>query len=263
MELTRINGLVPPMLAMKYDGREAIFPCLVQPKLDGIRCMASCGRDRSVVLHSRGGDLLRIPHIESDLARMMAPGEVWDGELYVHGSSFDDIKRMVKGGDDRLELHVFDEVDYRPFRERHGGLGKRISGESIKLVPVFRADSVCDVETLHEQHVCAGYEGLILRRPEARYYHARSYALMKLKRWDDGEFEVTGYRLAGDGSVVFSCRTEDGKEFSARLSDSRKACVDVDAGAVLTVRHLGWTCNGLPRQPFAVRIRPAYDLQAA
>jgi ATP-dependent DNA ligase len=46
--------VILPMLAKEIDKKKIIYPCLVQPKLDGVRCLAYWENDK-IKLLSRGG----------------------------------------------------------------------------------------------------------------------------------------------------------------------------------------------------------------
>ncbi|UPW35841.1 protein containing adenylation domain of kDNA-like ligase [Pseudomonas phage EM] len=68
------------------------------PKLDGVRCMAKM-ENGEVTLTSRMGKPYNVPHIIKELQASMKEGEVWDGELYVHGEVLEDINSAVKRED--------------------------------------------------------------------------------------------------------------------------------------------------------------------
>ena len=72
-------------------------------------------------------------------------------------------------------------------------------------------------DSLHDAFVAAGYEGAILRAPDARYATgARSAARLKYKRFDDEEFKIVGATSArgtDSGCVVWQCATETGQTF--------------------------------------------------
>jgi hypothetical protein len=79
-----------PMLAHKYeDVKDIVFPAHIQPKLDGCRCLAYRESEDVVRLISRQGkDFGKwLGHIREALKHMMKVGDVFDGELYVHGTS--------------------------------------------------------------------------------------------------------------------------------------------------------------------------------
>ena len=97
-ELTDLPLL--PMLAQDYtkQGHRIKFPCITMPKLDGVRCLA-IRHDDHVELKSRGGKAYHVPHIEEALLNAMRVGEVWDGEIYLHGKYLEEIVSAVKRED--------------------------------------------------------------------------------------------------------------------------------------------------------------------
>lgn len=257
--MQRVHGVVPPMLAMEY--RKAAgrlrFPLLAQPKLDGMRCLAVRGRD-DVFLRSRSGEAVKLPHIADALRGLMAEGEEWDGELWAPGRGFDDVMTGVRQRADWLEYHVFDAVTADPFTVRHAAL--RVGGP-VHRVPLWACPTPDAVDPLHERAVDEGFEGLILRTPDAPYRpNGGTPDLVKLKRFDDAEYPADDFTLPGDGSVVFHCRAVNGRPFRARLARAASALVDVSAGCLVKVRHLGLTIHGVPRQPVALGVRPLFDL---
>ena len=108
-ELTEIPLLA--MLAKDHtkvgkdeDIEDGVF---TSDKLDGIRLLAFCklaGGVKTVYLKSRTGQDLSIPHIEAQLVDVMIPGEVFDGEAYVHGPVLQDINSAVQRTDTQAKI---------------------------------------------------------------------------------------------------------------------------------------------------------------
>lgn len=76
-------------------------------KLDGIRLLAFCKLVqgvKTVYLKSRTGQDLSVPHIEAQLLEKMLPGEVFDGEAYVHGPVLQDINSAVQRTDTQAKV---------------------------------------------------------------------------------------------------------------------------------------------------------------
>lgn len=97
------------MLAHDYhkQGHRITFPCFASDKFDGVRCLAKCTQIdgmRIVTLESRTGQAYSVPHIAEELQKVMVHGEVWDGEIYLHGYELQDIVSAVKRTDTQAEL---------------------------------------------------------------------------------------------------------------------------------------------------------------
>lgn len=116
-----------PMLAHKWDDKRHTLKVgtqvAVQAKLDGMRCLATM-EDGVVTLMSRGGKpILSMPHIVKELGSYLSNGETVDGELYKHGMPFETLmsicrKKKPDPRHEEIELHIFDMVSDKPYRER-------------------------------------------------------------------------------------------------------------------------------------------------
>lgn len=102
-ELTEVPLL--PMLASDYNkvGSRIKFPCYGSVKYDGVRCLATkhCGE---VTLVSRTGQPYDVPHLEQALNEFMYDGEIFDGEVYLHGQVLQDITSATKRTDTQKEI---------------------------------------------------------------------------------------------------------------------------------------------------------------
>jgi DNA ligase-1 len=268
-----------PMLAGIYVPLAARFPVDVQPKLDGVRCLVSAD---DLVLRSRGGKTYHLPHIAQQLARILPPGAIADGELYIHGVPLQAIASIVtrpQTGTNTVEFHMFDVLagdgPARTWRDRRTDLGAieakatAMGCDAIRFVKTTTAASSQDVERLHDEFVAAGYEGAILRAPDAPYATgARSAGLLKYKRFYDAEFEIVGATSARGtdaGCVVWQCTTETGRVFEvvpAWPDDQRRAALahaPALTGQMLTVSFCGRTAAGVPRCASGIAVRVAED----
>lgn len=73
-------------------------------KFDGVRLVAKCVAIGVIKLESRTGQPYSIPHIEKELAWMMNPGDILDGEAYLHGHPLQDITSAVKREDPEKKI---------------------------------------------------------------------------------------------------------------------------------------------------------------
>jgi ATP-dependent DNA ligase len=259
------------MLASPYKG-EPEFPVYAQPKLDGYRMLYDA---RTGVAWSRTGHELSVPHILKELKAIKCGSCILDGELYLHGRRFQDIQRMVNSESAELEFWVFDmvlgEEGGEQFTERYSELVrvfKRVPAAKrahVRLVPTTLVHTAAGVDALHDKMLHKGFEGLVLRTPSAPYVPRRSTHLIKVKRFMDAEFAVTGFKARKDGvGIVWQCATGEGAKFWVNdphgpppASASSKAKRRV--GAYLTVKFQDTFHTGIPRFPVAKGFRDAAD----
>lgn len=197
-----------PMLAKNFsDYKNKIkYPVLMQPKLDGIRCIAT--KDG---LFSRKGDpIVSSPHIRAALNPIFAeaPHLVVDGELYNHDlhDNFNAIVSMVKKTNvttetllttaQLVQYHVYDMYDQQQpalvFSERIKAVMRSFYHHphpSLWVVPTLDAVDDTALTGLYEQFLTDGYEGAIVRVNSA-YEQKRTSNLLKLKEFVDSEFIV-------------------------------------------------------------------------
>ena len=192
-----------PMLAKDGDLTKIKFPQMIQAKLDGIRASVVDGK-----LVSRSLKLIPNAEIQAALGRPEFNG--LDGELIV-GDPRDPgafqattsyVRSESKTGAD-WTFWVFDlwNTD-KPFRKRYadleddiGWMNPRFLPSRIKLVPTSVVTSLEALDAYEAKLLEDGYEGAILRDPDALYKFGRSGKtgpLLKVKRFVDFEAEVVG-----------------------------------------------------------------------
>ena len=183
-----------PMLASPFDEALLKFPVLASAKLDGVRAIV-----RSGVVLSRA--LKPIPN--KNVQKRFSHLEHFDGELIVGASNDPDVLRtttsgvMRVDGDPEVSFHVFDHIAAvdEPYLSRVERLWQ--SSDDVWIVD---QTSIQTAERLVEYEKTAlkqGFEGVMLRRPDAPYKFGRSTAregyLLKVKRFHDDEFEIVGF----------------------------------------------------------------------
>jgi DNA ligase 1 len=273
-----IEGGILPMLAHKFaeQGHKIVFPCFIQPKLNGIRCI-SIIEPGNVTLWSRTRHPIRcLPHINEALAQHFPDQSlVLDGELYNHElkEDFEKIVSLVRQDEpdprcDLVEYHLYDIAD--PTMDFAGRLKMLNSFDFIPTSPLVQTPThhVTDETEIFPRFRDfrnMGYEGAMLRNATARYVNKRSYDLQKLKEFDDDEFDVIGIE-EGRGRLVghvgaFVCRMSDGKTFKAKMEGDISRLRDyyenptLWQGKKLTVRYQSFTKAGVPLFPVGVTMR--------
>jgi len=184
------------------------FPVLCQPKLDGERT-GNIYDINSVKLESSSGEIINsVPHINEFLEAYKPKGQTLpplDGELYVHGWTWEDIHGVVSRTVNfhprfkEMEFHIFD----LRYLEMFGGQADRLTGlwhfldtlpkdGPIKRVRTDIAFSFEDVWKFYNEYVELGYEGIVTRAINNQYLDRRSTQVMKFKPKKDDWYDVIG-----------------------------------------------------------------------
>lgn len=273
-----------PMLAQEYKkhaGKYLKFPCYVQPKLDGIRCIAT-KYDGQVDLWFRSGKAIRtLPHINEQLVEIMHDGEIFDGELYTHGEDFNDITGAIRSGkclDDNIVkniqywiydapiIYIYDEKT--PFTTRFKELLTRYFSynlNNIQFTDTLIVNNHDEAMEFYGKFIYQGFEGIMFRNFNMPYEQRRSYNLLKYKEFIEDEFPIVDY-VEGNGNLVghvgsFVCSTKSGALFNAKLKGSTKYLKELFEnpeqfkGKSLTVKYFELSKDGIPRFPTGKCVR--------
>jgi DNA ligase-1 len=280
-----------PMLAHTYEPHtqkkkknDIIFPCLVQPKLDGLRCVTYKSKNgNNILFQSRTGSYFEtMSHIAESLSPLFQkyPDLILDGELYTTEIPFEELAGLIKKrkltSDDHQRLkkvyyHVYDIIPLEdtPFSERDSVIGKLLNSKNsytyVEKVKTMECLSIEDFKILFSEFVADGYEGIMLRNGNGMYQQGhRSHDLQKYKEFLEEEFTITGFR-EGDGrdkeTVIWICVTEEGREFSVRPKGNIEYRKDLFSngreyiGKKLTVIFQEKSQMGVPRFPVGKSIR--------
>lgn len=278
-----------PMLAKKLDDKRKAkleYPVWVQPKLDGVRAFIQVFPGQPVKITSRNGKVYDIPHISDAIPTDNIPGDgyILDGEVYVHGMTFQQVVRLVKKNRPesiQLQFHMYDyilvddETDYTQ-RARMRQSAKWFLEHSVEDdFPVVETVSViaeneAEIYEAHKKFIAEGYEGSIVRTNDNIYqFGFRSNGLLKLKDFLDDEFKIVGYSNGigkFEDCVIWRCVTKEGKEFNVTpkgtFEERKQFLTDADqyVGQFLTVRYFEETEDNIPRFPVGVGVRLSQDM---
>lgn len=278
-----------PMLAKPFDkngkltsdGKRAKFPQYVQPKYDGFRCLARWEGDE-IVLTSRQGKPFDLPHIAEALHDTLPREVVFDGELYVHGVPLQRIASLAKKNQRDsvlLQYMVYDCVlpdSEAPYSYRYTVLGEALCGVAgpVVLADTYIVGSLDEARVFQARWLEEGYEGAILRSPSLLYRYAyRSNKLLKLKTFEDAEFQIVDVVEGKGGLGVLRCLvnglpsgttpTDDntfGVTCGSHEERRRQLANPSDyIGKPLTVRYAFLTEERKPFHPVGVAVREEWD----
>lgn len=273
-------GVPLPMLAKPVNWDKVIYPCYVQPKLDGVRSLMVVGTTDDILnikfLSRTGKEYTTLSHIKADVTRWVttqdiAPASfILDGQVYSDELSFQEIVAAVKKQRPNsllLKFRCYDMIDDLDQVDR--ALSTRFKVEKIgspyiTWVETGIANSKVEVLNCHNQWVQQGYEGAMIRLYEGHYAQGqRSSHLLKVKEFDTTEFALLRFEFGQRGveDLIAVCMIPDGREFRAKMqgtkSSKEQLYADMDdlEGRSITVKHFGYTDDGLPRFPIGVAVR--------
>ena len=262
-----------PMLAHDFT-KKPVTSGYTQPKLDGIRCIASAKG-----LFSRAfKEIVAVPHIAEALEEFCEkfPGITLDGELYNHElkSDFQKITSLVRKtknlGEAELaeskqmvQYHVYDCFDSNntdmPFIERYEFLKMFLPvGTSIVLVDTHDASTPADIDELYGMYTSDGYEGQMIRQNTA-YEGKRSNNLLKRKEFITEEYKVIEVH-EGQGAWTgyakrLTLQLPDGRTFSSGIRGSQAKLKDLLDNPNIdwaTCRYFELSNDGVPRFPVTI-----------
>lgn len=274
-----------PMKAHKFKERKhnIVYPAFVQKKLNGVRCTAKM-IDGKIELTSNGGKSYNdtLHHLFDPLLELLNEGETFDGEIYYHGWSLQQISRRVKKVREDthlLEFWTFDMVDMeRICGDRlewlHDSMMRNMDTK-INHVEHEIVQNEQDVYDAHDDYVKQGFEGVIIRNINGMYKFgpSRCADLQKYKKFIDAEFKIIAAEFEvvqvpdGKGGftetncVIFVCITEEGNAFNVRPKgtvERRAYWYENRANIVgkdLTIRYFELSDDNVPQQPVGIVIR--------
>ena len=249
-----------PEHAKKIAGRK-----MLDIKLDGVRLLAILDKEAgTVTLYTRNGKINEnFPEIQAALARLMQslPGSiVLDGEVVA--ASFQELMTQVNRRTDvdtsSAKLAVFDVIPLSAFRAgvcdipqemRHiilanmetTGQFKEHTGGLVYAIPKVTVDldtpeGQATFSEFNRQAIEAGYEGIMVKDPEAPYELKRTFAWMKIKPFIEVTLKIVGFYEGEQGTKYEGMLgglnmegEDDGRHISVNVgggfSDSERAYI--------------------------------------
>jgi DNA ligase-1 len=256
---------------------------LIEVKLDGVRVLTIVRSDGRVDMFSRNGkELANFPHIVEQISNVVkqdppAYDLVLDGEIM--SSSFQDLmtqvhrKSDVKAND--AILNLFDVIPLADFEQgiwdkrqedrsamvyywhkKHKDALPNVAVVGHELVDLDTPEGQTRYKEINAKAIAGGYEGIMLKDPEAPYECKRSVAWLKLKPFIEvsltvvGVEEGTGKNVGKLGAFIVE-GVDDGKAIRTNvgsgLTDNMRECfweaADELIGNIVEVRADAITQN--------------------
>ena len=256
---------------------------LIEVKLDGVRVVTIVYPDGRVDMFSRNGkELVNFPHVTEQISAVVKKTPppyalVLDGEIM--SSSFQDLMTQVhRKSDVKANDAILNLFDICPLEDFEKGLWDKSQTVRSQMVQTWveqnhtdlpnvtcLANELVDLDTdegqlrykeINAQAVAGGYEGIMIKDPEAGYECKRSVAWLKLKPFIEVSLEVvdveegTGRNIGRLGAIVCqgvddgkTIRVNVGSGFSDSDRDSYWASRDSLLGQIVEVRADAVTQN--------------------
>ena len=279
-----------PMLATKWTDRKdkVSEPVFMQPKLDGVRCIAN----KDGLWTREGKPIYGAPHIIEALAPLFAKDSsfIFDGELYNHElkNDFNAIVSCVKKqtpsaadlekSRELIQYWIYDMPSSKgTFSKRHENLHDVLWDVAqtypqidffVTLVSTTYEEDLSKIDDAAVAWIESGFEGAMVR-VDGPYENKRSKYLIKWKEMQDEEFEIVDIQ-EGDGNragmaarVVLKLKDST---FSAGMIGNVEYCKqflkdkDQFIGKMGTVVFQNYTPDGVPRFPKFKGVRWEGDL---
>ena len=245
-------GFAKPMKCQKFQLGKVKYPCIGQPKYNGVRATVSIDptgggmfNETPILILSKEGVVYKLEHLNEELHKLLKYFEldcsinnpVLDGEIYFPNTPVTTIggaaRNIVNPVNKQLQFVIYDlSIENMNQKDRiyyldSSGLYKH---SNTYIAPrVYLSNSVVlhsDEEALEYLDTCLalGYEGAVTRQYEPEYaFGQRPMFMRKLKKFDDAEFEVIDIVPYGD----INQNVGTGCKFILRndLNDSTFECI--------------------------------------
>jgi len=262
------------------------YPIIGDYKYDGLRCTA-VKEDDKIILLSRSGRELNFPILEEELNQVMEPDTFVDGEIF-HKSGFQKLMTCVQRVKGRDEKDIDNNILYFIFDSEKSEILKGVKSTTkqenrkkyidniikpkindshhLEVAPWFIVDDVDELQNLFDDSVKKGYEGLMIKDPDAVYECKRTKGWYKMKPRFEEDCEIIGFE-EGEGKLngmlgTLVVRLENGNTTrvgSGLTEDMRKdfwSKRDSLIGKIVEVKYQEKTDQGCLRFPVFGRMRP-------
>ena len=239
----------------KIEGKK-----LLEPKLDGVRCITVVDyENRTVTQYTRNGKVLEnFSHITDSLLTHIDQFErsyILDGEVV--SSSFQALMKQVHRKDDvqasDARLMLFDMIPLVEFKQGKSTMGQRRRSNflrshaklfedigNIDVIPQIEVDLESFVgneefKEYNKKAIAEGFEGIMIKDPEAKYECKRSTSWLKMKPFIEVSLTITAVE-EGTGKNVGKM----GAVVCEGVDDGKRIVVNVGSGFTDAQRSEYW-----------------------
>ena len=270
-------------LAQKFERKRMSDWVYIEPKLDGIRCLAIV-ENGEAKLFTRAGKL--ITNFDDTVGRelLLAGDGCYDGEIM--SKDFTELMRQVYRKEDKdvsdVYFAIFDYLTLDEWKEKKGKhtlkdrkkylqrqFGTVYAQEKLKYLKLVRfepqlqpSDKV--LKESHDRWVTQGYEGIMVKDTDSLYSFGRDWSVMKYKAFFDADVPIiglkegTGKHQGKLGSFLVDYKGVE-VNVGSGLNDELRAQIwedkDSHVGRIIEVRYQEETPDGSLRFPTFVCFR--------
>jgi DNA ligase-1 len=271
-----IDGGYDCMLAHRFSdhGHKITYPCYVQPKLNGHRCLAVIDNGVAKLYSRTRKPITSCPHIVAELQAIFPAGHhELDGELYNHDykDKFEDLASLIRQevpAEDCTEIqyHVYDKKMDGGFQDRVDRLFCDLAGtfKYVRCTYSTYVDSQDELMDQFDSFLQGGYEGAMARNTQGKYVGKRSYDLQKIKEFLDDDYPIIGInegRGSYAGCGIFVCSLPNGETVDVKMRGPKERLKDflndhnLWKGKVLVVKYQYISKYGKPIFPVGERFK--------
>lgn len=270
---------IPNLTVIKY-------PCYIQPKLDGTRCIYKDG-----IFYTRSGRIFPNKNLIKYFSKLQNIGNnVLDGELYADGIKFQDLIKTVNSEDKQitipLKFYIFDhltekewntKICKRSYENRLSSLRSILNDyvqdyKRIIDVPTDKVENPQQIKEIYKKYLTKNLEGAMIRSIDGKYQWKRvtinSGEILKLKPFKSVDvkikdiFEGQGNLAGKAGGISFDYKGHEvhcGTGFNLKLRESLFNNKKKYIGNTVEIKYFEETIDGSLRFPVFERFRPDKD----
>ena len=191
------------------------YPVYVEPKLDGLRLITIKAAGIVTMYTRNGTELTTLPTVAEAIRKAPCDNIVFDGEIM--GQDWNESASIVMAhkthkDDASMFYNVFDTMPLDEWKSQKStkirekrcfetdNVVKLIASDKVRMVPFIVTNSEKELREYYEICVAKGFEGVVIKDPNAKYIFKRSKSLLKLKPCTTYEGGIVGWYEGRDGT---------------------------------------------------------------